>query len=128
VSQKGELGFIGTADSCVVVTFTNGKVYAPEKPVKRDLAAIEYKWQTRTTAQQAGCNEIKAAALPVKVLKAVPSTSGTRRTRDITATTYTDMRVPDSVLCIGEIVKKYQKNKNWYRVKDLDVTTLCGQY
>jgi len=74
------------------------------------------------------CAQALAISNPVKILKAVPSKAGTRRTRDITATTYTDMRVPDTVECEGAIIKKYQTNKNWHKVQGLNVTTLCGEY
>lgn len=79
-----------------------------------------------TDQEKVLCNEL--IVLDKTILKAVPSKSGTRRTKDMTATTYTTMRVPDTVLCEGEIIKKYQKNRNWYKVKDLNVTTLCGEY
>lgn len=79
-----------------------------------------------TPDENAFCIEVKK--LDVTVLKAVPSSTGTRRTRDITATTYTKTRVPDSSLCEGVIIKKYQKNKNWHKVVGLNLTTLCGKY
>lgn len=84
VSQKNGLGFIGTSDSCVVVSFVNGRMYAPNKPVKRDIAAKQYVWKTRTSAEQAGCNEIKQAATQVKVWKvAVNPRYPNNRTRPV---------------------------------------------
>ncbi|MGR3221057.1 MAG: hypothetical protein ACUZ8H_14770, partial [Candidatus Anammoxibacter sp.] len=59
--------------------------------------------------------------------KAVPSKSGTRPTRDIFAKDYIG-RVDDTVLCVGDIIKKYRKNQNWYKIQDMNLTTLCGKY
>ena len=82
--------------------------------------------RTLTDVEKVFCKDV--ATLYSTTLKAVPSSTGTRRTRDITATTYTSTRIPDSSLCEGAIIKKYQKNKNWHKVQNLNLTTLCGEY
>ena len=83
---------------------------------------------TRKLTEQETAFCIEVTKLDATVLKAVPSKNGTRPTRDITATTYTKTRVADTSLCEGAIIKKYQTNKNWHKVKDLNLTTLCGKY
>lgn len=96
--------------------------------VDEALAKLEKTTATRdlTIEETSLCIEVKD--LDVTVLKAVPSKNGTRRTRDITATTYTDIRIPDTSLCEGAVIKKYQKNKNWHKVAGQNLTTLCGKY
>ena len=117
VSQKADKGFIGTSDSCVVVTFINGQVYAPTKPVKRDEAAKQYAWKVRNGSEQAGCDEIKQAAKPVKVWKvAVNRDYLTRSVKDIlTWQTVKGVRVPVGAIC-GKEVRPYNSRYSYREV------------
>lgn len=116
---------LANSTQCVVTTYTYDVTFRND--IKKPLIDSEAP-RNLTEIQKARCKDLMAFAKGT-ILKAVPSKSGTRRTRDATATNYTDMRVPDTVLCVGPIIKKYQKNKNWHIIKGIpDKTTLCGNY
>ena len=87
---------------------------------------------TRKLTEQELAFCIEVTKLDATTLKAVPAPNGippnTRRTKDITATTYTKTRISDTKKCEGIMVKKYQTNRNWYKVVGLNLTTLCGKY
>lgn len=121
---------LGNSNECVTIRYYDNIGIADNIPKPLSESQIKYPWRAANITEQAACDKLRVAAgaLSAKVLKAVPSSNGTRKTRDITATTYTSTRIPDSSLCEGAIIKKYQTNKNWYKVKDLNLTTLCGEY
>ncbi len=126
VSQKGKLGFIGTSESCVVVTFVSDKTYAPDKPVKRDIAAKKYNWKIRTTAEKSGCNDIKKAATQIKVYKvAVNPRYPNNKTRPVKnvidfaagvlGRTVKQVRADIGLTC-GKLIKTINKRYSWRAV------------
>jgi len=127
ISQKGNLGFIGNAKSCVVVTFANNKTYAPEKAVKRDIAAKQFNWIARTSEQQAGCDALKQDAAPVKIWKVAVNprypTKTTRPTKNIVVVgaikmlgIATKIRAKIGLIC-GEKIKGINKRYEYREVK-----------
>ena len=61
-------------------------------------------------------------------LVVAPSKNGSRPTRDIQALKYTGNRVASGTTCEGTLIKKYQKNKGWYKITGRNETALCGEY
>lgn len=100
--------------------------------VNSAVTAVEKIAVTRELTEQERTLCVEVVKLDLTALKAVPAPNGnppnTRKTKDITATTYTKIRVPDASLCEGAMIKKYRINQNWFKVKGLNLTTLCGEY
>jgi len=83
-------------------------------------------WDTDTGQRIGAANEIEGQPIPVTKLKATPSVSGLRITRGLDAEP--PLEVPDTVECEGTEIKHYQENNSWYKIKGMNLTTLCGQY
>jgi len=131
ISQKGESGFIGTSDSCVVVTFVNGKTYAPVKAVKRDDAKSQFNWKVRTSAEQAGCDNLMKVAgyvAPKKITVAPNGKHLSRPTYDMTGTVKTGNVVEVGMPCEGSIIKYRYSTKSYYKILGRNETALCGEY
>ena len=123
--KNGNDWILASSTECVITTYNDEIMFKNETPQR--IKGSKFSIEGMTFAQKLSCEKLMQAAKGT-TLKAVPSSNGTRRTRDITAMTYTSIRVPDSSLCEGAIIKKYQRNKNWHKVVGLNLTTLCGEY
>jgi len=126
--RNGNDWLITNGRICVVTTYESAPTHANIAPTRLSVSIANYDWQALTPSQRIACDNLMKATITT-ILKAVPSKNGTRPTRDLaTATIEQKLRVPDTVKCEGAIIKKYQKNRNWYKVVGLNVTTLCGAY
>jgi len=125
--RDGNDWLITNGSICIITTYANTPVHSNVVPTRLSVSIANYNWGALTAKQKLACENLMKATITT-TLKAVPSSNGTRRTRDITAITYTSTRIPDTSLCEGAIIKKYQKNKNWHKVVGQNLTTLCGQY
>jgi len=72
---------------------------------------------------------LEAKALDNKALKAVPSKTGERTSRDLeTALIKQKEKLSDKTHCEGPIIKKYQKNRHWRKAVGYNLAILCGVY
>lgn len=132
--KSGNDWLITNGSICIVHEYDKEITHASIIPTRLSVSIANYDWQALTPSQKIACDNLMQATITT-VLKAVPIASGTRPTRDITATTYTKIRVPDTSLCEGVKVKHYAKpsdkytgGASWYKVVGLNLTTLCGEY